>query len=1454
MEALMKHLKFPESRKGDDDLDGHQKKIWIPDPELGFRLCAVLDESGRDVSVGFRDSQGFFEKKRLPHSSCYPVSRNSGSDDLCALSEPNVATVLDSLHKRYSADVIHTYSGLFCLFINPWKSLPIYKKEIMDVYRSKLDLSLPPHVFAVAQTAYDGVKRGGTNQSILITGESGSGKTENTKHIIEFVLNSCGAVAQTVGQELISCGELLEAFGNAATTANGNSSRFGKFIRIEFDVDGKMHSASVECYLLEKSRVVNQNGGERNFHIFHQILEGGFGKKLKDSLGLKEDASKYRYVNGGGEYSEEIDDEANGKITDAAFRRLGFSDDERLHVLEIVAACILLGEIEFRERTGLDLSYVEGTQELEAVSSLLGVRGSILADALCQPAIKIGENTIRKNQNLRKTLNSVAALSKTLYERLFRWILEKCNQAIGHQTENIQTNQLLRMIGVLDIAGFEILQKNSFEQLCINYTNEKLQQFFNRFMFIKEQTTYLEEGLKWTQTDFAYDLQPTITLIEKPLGILNLLEEECVVPNGSESAFLEKSAEHLKDSPEFAKSRHSQKSQVLSHFSIRHYAGNVDYNLDGWLEKNRDSVDTSILSTMHESVHQLVAKLFPSVDESAKPRKGGLLTSTVTYVYKSQLSSLLESLNQSSAHFIRCLLPNRNKQPGVINSALLLHQLRCNGVFEGIRICRQGYPNRLPFDEFVARYEILSQQKFPKKNRAAARELCDLLEIDEDRVQVGSTRVFCKVGVITELEDRRRNHLNSMITTIQTEIRTFLAMRDSKMRERKQDAMEMIQWNVRCFNQISQWPWHRILTLVHPLIPREREKERIVELEKKLLEFEKERQKMHDDNRELCTAMQRLRDSQSREVRKADEAKKIAEKMLEDKTRELHEVKTEMYSNAEIFDLLESKYQLQQKKIGEMTEILRDYERRFEKLDYESKEREKELHRTKEHLDEEKKRSGELQSELIETQGTLKEMEERMEIMLKEERRLVETVARLMNARDESDDRAKRQNDLITELQQTIEDLNGRMAKADSHVNEERQQRRKIEKEFEKSKEENEAIKAEAEKMIEKYDVLKEQLKDKEAMLKRLEKKISEKDSLMEECIKDLKESHRHRVDQLNGQIDDMRRKNSKLENENICQKGLLERADSQVGLSHLGRSIDRENSFDSEFGRSSSGRMSMSQHSLCRQYSICSVPSFSSMRALVRRRETEPDLYQGLSRVPSMTSVAEHQRKIQELERQLQDAKTEVNLKMRELDVYKSELHSMEQEKESISRHNKTQQGEIERLTRKVGSLSRTNQDLEHRVKKANEDCEEWKKKMEESLVEQRLALEEHRKRTMERYEESQHAKDLKSSRVTALERSKEELQTQLTQCQLDLDRAMAQVADLERTMSTQETLGRTWESEYHSACSEVESLRDENCALKSKIRRQWKQIEILTRQEDNETALNSLQEKVDKLNGRME
>ncbi|UMM27154.1 hypothetical protein L5515_010568 [Caenorhabditis briggsae] len=1456
--VVLRHL---QTKKVEERIEDLNNQIWIEDDSVGYRLVTVIDEGLTDCLVGFRDEQGFFEKKRIEKTKCEVPSLNNYSDDLCTLTQPNAATVLHVLNIRYSSNVIHTYCGLFCVVINPWRTIPIYSDDVKQLYQHRSDL--PPHVYSVAQNAFHGILKGGRNQSILITGESGAGKTENTKKIIDFILSSSGS-NNTIGDCVVTSGVLLEAMGNARTTHNSNSSRFGKFIRIEFDENSKLIGAKIECYLLEKSRVVSQSDGDRNFHIFYQMLSNYFDNPHKSFLKLSKRVDQYKYLRND---DAEINDAETAKLTDEAFSKIGFSEEEKIWIFQVLSAVLWIGDIKFGERSGLDVSFVESMQEVDNIAELLEMKSSKLVDALTQPTIKVHDKLIRKNQNLAKTLTSASAMAKVLYERLFGWVVKRCNDAFSvDDTKSYCRNS--RFIAVLDIAGFEIIEKNSFEQFCINYTNEKLQQFFNHFMFVKEQTDYLEEGIKWTQVNFANHLQPTIDLIEKPMGVLSFLEEECVVPNGSEKSLLEKLCSNLAGDSSFKKSKQSQKYSTVRHFAVQHYAGEVHYNIDGWLEKNRDNVENSVLDILSQSTHPLLKVLFPPVPaNNLKVRRGTITNSTVSFMYKNQLQCLLDTLNTSSAHFIRCVVPNYEKLPGKIDAPLVLAQLKCNGVLEGIRICREGYPSRLPHSEFIERYSLLLKNK-EKSSRASEKEKCAMIcqdaDVRKERFAVGKTKLFCKVGVISELERKRNDYISSFIVLIQANIRYRNIQKDLIERRKRAEAILTIQENVRQFAQLSQWPWYRIHHLARGLIPKNRDKERIEELEKEKMKLEEEIQEMETKNEEalkenlkLSMLLDREKTEKIKVQKEMEEVEKRGREKLLEKEREFRKTMEEMEQNEEIFSVLEKKYNDQHKKVMKMNDILRDYERKIEQLNMGKSDLEAENLKLKESQNRQDTHYSNMEKEILEKTSLIDDLQNQVQKLLDETNEQRITIAKLETALEDEKSRFSRQSNTIGDMQKLITELNEKIARFDQIALNERNSTRKIEREKEKLNEELTTAKEIIQKQAKKIDELKDECRKRGNEVNRLERKLEDKDAMMADCVKELKDSHKERLKEMEQKVEDVKRKNSKLENENSTQRNQIEH-------------FQRESSVDSDYGRSSSGRMS----TLGRQYSLTSIGSFSSIRtvglsrkdsisdmtssmySLRGRRDSTYDLTSsvisssnGLQRSPSTSQVMEKERRILELEKEKAAINTDLQLVKRELDVYKSQLSTVESEKESLQTTVRKQTNQLQETTRQFNSAQKNADNLALRLRKALADCEEWKKKHEESIEDSKTEILAERKRAMDRAEASEKETELKQSRMAMIESAKSVLSGELARTQAELDRCRQIIQQLEENIKSQETLGNSFERHQSNLNFEIENLRDENCALKAKIRRQYKQIELLTQQDETNDELNHFENKTERL-----
>ena len=717
---------------------------------------------------------------------------------------------------------------------------------------------MPPHLFAIADNAYHDMLQDRENQSILITGESGAGKTENTKKVIMFFAkvaasqqadssgdDSAKKMQNKVGtleEQIIQCNPVLEAYGNAKTVRNNNSSRFGKFIRIHFGPTGRIAGADIETYLLEKSRVTRQMKLERGFHIFYQLLTNSV-PGLCEKLLLEPSPSRYSFVNQGMTTVEGLDDKVEMKATQDAMTVLGFTEAESKSLLSCTAAILWLGEMKFSSKG--DLAEPDGTAEAEKVAFLLGLSAADLLKCLTKPKIKVGTEKVVKAQTREQVMFSVNALAKSLYSRMFDWLVKRCNMTL----ETGLRRQYF--IGVLDIAGFEIFEFNSFEQLCINFTNERLQQFFNHHMFVLEQEQYRVEGIQWDFIDFGLDLQTCIDLIEKPLGIMAILEEECMFPKATDKTFIEKLYQHhLGKSPNFNKPKVSKGGSDV-HFEIHHYAGTVGYNTVGWLERNKDPLNESVIETMAASVDPLVQAIFPIQNDEAqqagrKKKSGSFIT--VSGTHRDSLNKLMKNLYSTHPHFVRCIIPNENKESGVLDAKLVLNQLRCNGVLEGIRICRKGFPNRILYPDFKQRYTILAPNTIPAHGfvdaRAVTQKVLEALKLDNDQYKLGQTKVFFRAGVLAKLEEMRDEKLAVVMARYQALVRGYILRARYKKLWDQRAALAKIQSNIRKYMAFKDWKWWKLYMKIKPMLTAARDDDEIKKREEEFKKLQEEHERL----------------------------------------------------------------------------------------------------------------------------------------------------------------------------------------------------------------------------------------------------------------------------------------------------------------------------------------------------------------------------------------------------------------------------------------------------------------------------------------------------------------------------------------------------------------------------------------------------------------------------------
>ncbi|KAI8581228.1 hypothetical protein K450DRAFT_233726 [Umbelopsis ramanniana AG] len=885
--------------------------VWVEDADEAYVAGHILRELENGQSFEVALSSGSVRTVSASEIHKMNPPKFDQVEDVAELSFLNEPSVVHNLKMRYLANNIYTYSGLFLVAINPYKRLPIYTEDVVKMYKGKKRGEVQPHIFATADLAYYDMLQDRENQSILITGESGAGKTENTKIVIQYLASVAGEgrgankSADRLEQQILQANPILEAFGNAQTIRNNNSSRFGKFIRIEFNMQGQIAGANIEWYLLEKSRVHQQSPKERNYHIFYQLMHADSATRAK--LLLENDASQYNYIKRSNRYIEGVDDAQEFKNLKNAMDIMGFEENEQFDFLRVVAAILHIGNINVV--ADRDRADIRDFAVIERVCHLLGVPAQEFRKCLLTPKIKAGRDWVNLARTQAQVISSLEALAKALYERSFSSLVGRINKAIDRNV----SGDKLGFIGVLDIAGFEIFEVNSFEQLCINYTNEMLQQFFNHTMFEIEQEEYRKENIDWSYIDFGLDLQPTIDLIDKinPVGVLACLEEECVAPRGTDQRFLEKLNRTWGD----VDSKY-QRTRFQDGFIIQHYAADVQYCTKGWLDKNKDPLNEDVTRLLAQSSESYVANLFEdylqeddqgSLPSLAKLRKGGGSFRTVGQRHKQQLMTLMKTLRMTHPHFVRCIVPNVHKRAGDMDIPLVCDQLRCNGVLEGIRICRKGFPNRLPFAAFKQRYEMLCPEAIGEgfvDSRTACKALLKGMELDPEKYRIGTTKVFFKATVLAEMEEIRDRKLSAIFTTIQSVCRGHLARNRMHKTSRRTEALKIIQRNSRIYLVRRECPLWKLYARMKPLLG-------VHNLESQLKSKEKQIEDLQTQitvrETELRTASQQQRDLEAEKREYAN--------LLEQERMVAQDTAASLLSNQEKLALAEEELQEKQNKL-----------------------------------------------------------------------------------------------------------------------------------------------------------------------------------------------------------------------------------------------------------------------------------------------------------------------------------------------------------------------------------------------------------------------------------------------------------------------------------------------------------------------------------------------------------
>ncbi|XP_013083692.2 myosin heavy chain, non-muscle isoform X1 [Biomphalaria glabrata] len=1485
-----------------------KKLVWVPDETHGFVAASIKSEKGDQVECVVDETGKKIVIHRDDVQKMNPPKFNK-VEDMAELTCLNEASVLHNLKDRYYSGLIYTYSGLFCVVVNPYKKLPIYTEKVIEIYKGKKRHEVPPHVFAIADSAYRCMLQDREDQSILCTGESGAGKTENTKKVIQYlayVAASNRTNRQSVGSshiqeggksnveaslkqnkdfnlgelenQLLQANPILEAFGNAKTIKNDNSSRFGKFIRINFDSSGYISGANIETYLLEKSRAVRQAESERAFHIFYQFLHGATPQQRQEFL--LEDWSKYAYLTCGKILVPGVDDAAEFKLLVDAMGIMGITPDNQAAVLRTVSAVLLLGNMQFKQDRNSDQATLPDNTVAQKACHLLGVPVTALTQAFLKPKIKVGRDYVTKAQTKAQVEFAVEAISKALYERMFKWIVTRINKSLDRTKR-----QGASFIGILDIAGFEIFKMNSFEQLCINYTNEKLQQLFNHTMFILEQEEYQREGIEWKFIDFGLDLQPTIDLLEKPMGILALLDEECVFPKATDKTFVEKLLAQHSSHPKFQK----PDFRADADFSLIHYADKVDYSADQWLMKNMDPLNENVVSILSQSSDPFYVNMWKDAEIvgmgaaqaadtmfGSRARKG--MFRTVSQLYKEQLAKLMATLRNTNPNFVRCIIPNHEKKAGKIESQLVLDQLRCNGVLEGIRICRQGFPNRILFQEFRQRYEILTPGAIPRgfmDGKKAVEKMISVLELDSNLFRIGQSKIFFRAGVLAHLEEERDLKLTDIIVQFQALARGMLARRNYQKRLQQINAIRVIQRNCAAYLKLRNWQWWRLFTKVKPLLSVAGQEEKIHEKEEELKKvkdtYEKQKQETEELERRYAQIIEEKNilaeqlQAETEACAEADEARVLLTKRKEELEEILHELELRIEEEEDrSTQLLEEKKAMQQT-LKDLEDQLEEEEQTRQKLQLEKvtaegkmKKLEEEaalLDDTNQKLLKEKKQ---LEERLAEAQLNMAEEEEKSKQLGKlknkyeaiiadlEERLRKEQQARqelekirrrleteLTDLRDQLNEKRQQVEELQAQLAKREEEVQGALQKADEEqvskttlskqMRELTNQLQELQEDLEIEKE----ARAKAEKLKkdlnEELEALRGELEDSldtTAAVQELRTKREQEVTELKRMVEGAQKAHEEGLQEVRQKYtQQLEQVNEELEN---AKKAKLNLEKAKVTLEAENK--DLENDLKSV-------QMAKTESERKRKQAETQVAELSLKLAELERvsgdsservKKLQSELEQAVQQLQvAETKALQGQQKVSSFEAQLADVQETLQDETRQKLAFQSKLRAAEEEKANLEERLEEEE-EIKRV-------------LEKQIQELNQKIVEIKKKAEEDLVNNEV-LEEFKKKSAREMEQLNIQLEEMRSQNDKLEKSRRKLQAEVDDMTVELESQRANVSNAEKK-----------QRKFDQMLAEEKAVRERLAAELDQVEKESREKE--TRILNLQRQLDELQERADAL-----
>ncbi|XP_077491058.1 myosin heavy chain isoform X34 [Amblyomma americanum] len=1437
-----------------------KKMVWVPDEKEGFILGNISSTKGDMVTVDCPGGERTVKKDLLQQVN---PPKYEKCEDMSSLTYLNDASVLHNLKERYYVNLIYTYSGLFCVAINPYKRFPIYTRRVVEIYKGRRRTEVPPHVFAVSDGAYMDMLANRENQSMLITGESGAGKTENTKKVIQyFALIAASGFKQhfssggNLEDQVVQTNPVLESFGNAKTVRNDNSSRFGKFIRIHFGPMGKLAGADIETYLLEKARVISQQPAERSYHIFYQLMSGKL-PGLKEKLLLSDDIHDYYFVSQGKTEIPGLDDGDEALATDTAFDVLGFTDEEKENIYKVTAAVMHFGCLKFKQRPREEQAEADGTEEGERVAHLLGLNAADLYKNLLKPRIKVGTEFVTQGRNITQVTASVGALSKAIFDRLFKWLVKRVN-------ETLDTKQKRQhFIGVLDIAGFEIFDFNSFEQLCINFTNEKLQQFFNHHMFVLEQEEYKREGIEWEFIDFGLDLQACIELIEKPMGVLSILEEESMFPKASDKTFEEKlKTNHLGKSPNFIKPKPPKPGQSEAHFAIVHYAGTVPYNLTGWLEKNKDPLNDCVVDQFKKGSNALLQAIFedhPGLgggdDKGGKGgRKKGSGFQTVSGLYREQLNKLMATLNSTAPHFVRCIIPNETKSPGVIDSHLVMHQLTCNGVLEGIRICRKGFPNRMIYPDFKQRYTILAPNAVPKgfvDAKHCAEKVIEAIQLDNNDFRFGHSKIFFRAGVLGRLEELRDERLGKIITMIQAAVRWYITKKHFQKLKEQRVALLVIQRNLRKFLQLRNWLWWKLYSKVKPLLSVARVEDELKALEEKLKKTqealekeEKLRKELEGQNVKVLQEKNDLFLQLEAERMGAGDVEERLNKALTQKgdlESQLQELQDRLQHEEDAHGQLSQTKKKLEGEISGLKKDIEDMELALQKAEQDKATKDHQIRNLNDEIQHQDELINKLNKEKKQLQEQNQKTAEDLQATEDKVNHLNKVKAKLEQTLDELEDSLEREKKARADLEKNKRKVEGDLKLAQEAVADLEKHKKEMDQNLQRKEKEMASLAA--------------KLEDEQALVAKLQKQIKELQARIEELEEELEaerqaraKAEKQRAD-LAREIEELSERLEESGGATSAQVELNKRREAE--LAKLRRDLEESNLQHEQAMSNLRKKHNDSVAELSEQ-----IDQLNKHKAKVEKERATlaaevSDLQSLLDH--SNKSQANAEKQVKQLEVQLADAQfklDETNRTLNDLDgskkkmgVENSELQRQLEEAESqVAQLNKIKaslatqleeakrqadeeareraailgkyrnlEHDLDNLRESIEEEQEAKADFQRQLSKANAEAQLWRSKYESEGLARLEELEEAKRKLHGKLQEAEEAMEQLNAKCSGLEKTKAHLQGELEDMSIEVDKANALAASLEKRQKSFDKVIAEWKAKVDDLAAELDASQKE-------------------------------------------